>query len=102
MAKLDKDTYNLAQEQKKFKELVDSDGWKEAKATLMSRMADMTSVMNIVDLDPSKVVVEIGARQLAQSILLEWIADIEGTAEQYKHNVQPVQQDHPTFIKEVD
>ena len=102
MEKLDKETYQLAKEQEKYKQLVDSDGWAEARKLLLDKLAEMTSVMNIETTNPEEILVEIGARQLARNVMLEWIQEVEGTAAQYKANVIPEQEGQPSFIKEMD
>ena len=100
--KVDKDTLEVINEQKPLSQMVKSDGWKEARAMLDVMLTDMMSVMNIDTLDEGAVIVEIGARKLARTIILDWVSEVEGKAEQYQLNTPEKPKKQAEFIKEFE
>lgn len=70
-----------------IKNLVKGEGWLEAKRQLLELIADMNSVENI-DLEKGNIALDVGARQLATKMMLGWIQEIEGQAEQHRASEQ--------------
>lgn len=83
---LDKETKQVIDKGRALKELVTSAGWGIARADLYSRLVDLTSVLGIQEKDPGKLAMEIGSRQLAADIMINWLKEVEGTAAQHENN----------------
>jgi len=83
---LDKDTQKVLNEGERLKSLVENTGWELAKAKLTEKILDLQSIKNLSGVTPEEVVSEIKARNTAVDILMEWLKEIEGSAEQYAGN----------------
>ncbi len=77
----------IAEEQKiadtkiKINTFVSSSEWQVIRQTLIDKIMDLQSVMNIDnDSSPEIIVIDMRSRKIAIEILLEWLKDIEGTA----------------------
>lgn len=88
---LDKETKELLSYQERISELIQSDHWSMLREVLVNKMMDLQSVLNI---DPtSDLAVQVQARALAVTYLKDFIAEIEGIANQYKAH-SPLMNDH--------
>ena len=85
-------------EGEKSANFTDSSDWKHAKDKLMKILGDANAITGLDDtLDPEKAIVEIQAKKMAIGIVNEWIADIEGTSEGHKNQIQG-EKKHETHI----
>ena len=77
---LDKNTAKQLREADELKQLCKSDGWAIAKGKILEKILELSSILNITEQDPQKVVVLMAAKQEAVQILTEWLGEIEGIA----------------------
>lgn len=70
----------------KINHLVQSDGWGLVKKKLIDEVMGLNDILTITEKDPQKLIMEIGARQIAIKTLLDWLRDVEGDAMKYKNN----------------
>lgn len=65
--------------------MVEGDGWAEAKALLLQKIAQVDSISSAVfdHKTPEQVVAEIQARASTVLLIREWLAEIEGRVEQH-------------------
>ena len=84
--KLDKDTQKVFAEGQEIVDMVKSPGWGQAKHFLIESALSIGNIMTIKGDDPSKVMIQLAARQMAVETLFNWIRDIEGTAAQHLSN----------------
>lgn len=84
--KPDRETQKVLSDQEKIKLLTEHDGWGIVRKKLLDKLMDMGSILNIQDLSPDKITVEVAGRQLAFQVLKEWLDEVEGTAQQFKNN----------------
>lgn len=82
---LDKETSQLISSEKKLELLVEHEGWEIVREKFANAVMDMQSILNIADADPQAMVIELKSRAMAISVLRDWMADIEGTAEKSKN-----------------
>lgn len=82
--KIDKEELILKAEGEELKNLVASPGWKTAKSILLKEIAVLDSITSIpISLKPEEKLHEIEIRNGAINIVLKWIQNVEGGAEQY-------------------
>ena len=85
---IDKETREIMQAGEKIERLVDNDAWKEVKKKLFDKLITFDSITGIPK--DKKSLEEIGKeavlREAVVSIILDWIKDIEGIANQSKNN----------------
>lgn len=84
----DIETKTVESRGKLLKELSENPGWHLAKSILSDKILDIQSIMNIDDTDPIKVFQEVQTRRIAAGLILEWLQEIEGTAQQYEANTK--------------
>ena len=82
----DKETIEVTRVGNDLKSLIESAGWSIARERLMKKIANMLNLMTIESPNPSVIIQEIAARQLAAAHVIEWIKDIEGTVHQATSN----------------
>lgn len=85
--KLDKETKQVLSDGQKIEDLVTNDGWILAKRMLFMKMAELDSISSI---DPEITGEErlraIDVRAGVVKIISDWLAAVEGIAEQSKTN----------------
>lgn len=89
MAKLDKDTIKVLEQQKKRKEWVDSEGYQDFKAIVMRKLVETTSLLRLQALpnaNPQQLAADYEARRLLGGLLIQTLTDIEGDASSYDAN----------------
>lgn len=91
---IDPQTQKVLKDGEILANLVDSDGWKMAKKRLCDSLLTVMDIMTLEKKDD--IVQEIGARQLAVQLVMNWISEIEGTANQHTSNVELLK----TMLKE--
>lgn len=84
---LDKDTKKIFEDGEKLKSLVESSGWKIARAMMIRRIAEQTNLMNLDQVDPNMLVQVIAIKQEVAKELSSWIAEIEGEVDKHKANI---------------
>ena len=92
----DVETNKIMNEGKLVAGFVESSVWQLIRKDLTAKIEDVGSVFGLDNMSPDKLVVEVGARQLAVQMVKEWIAEVEGKAEQYNVNVQMLQKEDST------
>ena len=73
----------------KWETFVKGENWQRAKRILLSKLADLDSVSVLREKakgDTNKLLLDIEAKSEAINLILEWIGDIEGKAEQSETN----------------
>ena len=67
--------------------LVRSEGWSLVKRRLLSKLSALESISLIPDnMEPDRFLMEVKTRSGAISIVLEWLKEIEGSAQQFQNN----------------
>lgn len=97
---LDKDTQKIDSEGKALEGLIQHEGWALAKAKLISRVANLLSIdqVDIMNTTPDMIIAAITAKKTASTILLDWIKEVEGTANQHKGNAELIEQTVSDFV----
>lgn len=98
--KLDRDTQKVLEDAAHVEALLASDGWRIIEASLVDKLIDMQSVLNVDDTTPEKALADMKARAAAVKLIKEWLqADVYGFVQQQK-NLQTQMTDklHNTFI----
>jgi len=93
--KIDKDTAEVEVTGNAIKGLVGSQGWAEARMRLIKKVAQLKSISNIdiVNSDAATIIQVIAAKNAAAEILVNWLKDIEGSAEQYTANASLIEKE---------
>lgn len=86
--KLDKDTQKILSDGEKMEEFVKGEGWALAKKKLYDRLITLDSISSVPKkgFTPERRLKEFEIREGVVSVILDWISDIEGTAQSAKHN----------------
>ena len=80
--KLDKETQDIMKQSQQIADFVHSDDWKVVKATLFSELGKVNSLTNIpMILKGQELTNEVEVRRLAVQMIMQWISDVEGTAD---------------------
>lgn len=79
---MDKETTQLASEQKLLQDLIGHEGWPIVRKNLVNRVLELQDAFSIEDGDPQKMFMDLGARRIASTTLYDFLRDIEGTAQQ--------------------
>lgn len=88
MQQVDSETLKIITEGEKLENFVKSDNWVMVRQKLSDKIAELQSILNVPDGTPEEVMIQIAARQVAIHILLDWLKDVESTAEQNAANKQ--------------
>jgi hypothetical protein len=76
----------IQSEQKELIAMIGSQGWKIARGRIVERILQLQNVAEYVDIiqtgNATKLLKEMKANKRCAEILYEWLADIEGTAQQ--------------------
>ena len=87
---INKETGDVLSKGQKIANFVNSDDWIMIKGTLLTKLIDFDSIKSI-ELDkktPTELGEEIRTRKAVVDVVLDWIKDIEGSADQYKKNAE--------------
>lgn len=84
--KIDKETADILREGQKIADFIRGDEWAIVKGKFMKKVVELADIMTIDSKDPHILMAEMAARQMAMTILLEVIKDIEGDANAHEHN----------------
>lgn len=76
------DTEKIQAEQKSTQSLVNDERWGVVRSKLVEKIQDLQNAFNIQDSDPTKMLVDLQSRKLATDILVSWLREVEGTADQ--------------------
>lgn len=81
------------------KRFVDSEGWLHAKGMLLKKIATLDSISSIPADNAEEMVRQMMYRSGAISLVLEWIREVEGVAQQgdYLRDIERVKEEE--FIK---
>ena len=92
---LDKETAKIVMTGEAIKDLVGSRGWAEARHRLIKEVANLNNISNldVLQSDPTTIIQVIAAKTTAAKILLTWLRDIEGTAEQHDGNAALIEKE---------
>ena len=80
MVKIDKQTARKIKQSDDIKNMTLSDGWREVKAMIFTRIMELNDITSLAEADPQKLMIIIAAKQEAVKILLEWLNEVEGIA----------------------
>lgn len=85
---IDKETQEVLKEGETASFLAKNDDWKWAKKKLLQKLSNLDSVRTLEKTIEKKgdVGLEIKARNMTIKMILEWLDEIEGIAEQYEEN----------------
>jgi len=83
--KLDKKTAAIVTNEERIARFVDSDDWNAVKKTLIQKIVLNDSMSSLItDVPPERLAIEVLARAQASSLMLEWLREVEGIANQSK------------------
>ena len=100
---MDKETEKVARQQRPYKDLVKSQGWKMAKTDLEEMMLLNSSITSIDAKEPNAAFQEMHGRMMAVQLVREWIEEVEGKADMYKQNIEePEEQEKLEIIKRLN
>lgn len=87
--KLDKETQKIFSRGEKLKSLVENSGWAIAREMLIKKVAQQLNISDIgtASANPADIVLLVGIRQETAKALLAWLAEVEGSVEQHKANI---------------
>lgn len=83
---MDKETQKLMSEGESWKAFVEGEMWQKAKKIIEDGVVATESIHSLEMKKPEDMVVEISGRKLATKLILEWITEVEGLANQYDFN----------------
>jgi len=87
--KLDEETQKENAKAQEWEIFVKGEGWQEAKRRLLNKVADIDSISVMREEfkgDNEALLRAIEARQMTVNIILEWIGEIDGSAEVTEDN----------------
>jgi len=98
--KLDNDTKKVLSDQEKIKRLTEHEGWPIVEKLLLNKAAELLNMSGVNVQNPlgGNLVAEIGMRQLASARILEVLADVKGTAEQFSANQSLTEQIETSYV----
>jgi len=67
---------------------VKSEAWAAAKDKLTQKLVELADITTLTDGDPTAMLQDIKTRKLAINIVMGWVREIEGEANQYDANEQ--------------
>jgi hypothetical protein len=73
---------DIALEATKITTITGHENWPVVRAKLTDRILDLQNAFNILDTDPTAMIVDLKARKLATALMFDWLRDIEGTVAQ--------------------
>lgn len=82
--KLDKQTAEEIREGKEWERFVEGEGWQRAKNLLIQKLSVIDSLTQLPE--DGDLIHELKARQGAILLVLEWIKEVEGKAQQSMNN----------------
>jgi len=103
---LDKETQQVYKEGEKAHYLVKNEDWQWAKRKLLQRLSNLDSVRTLKrkGSDPETIIRELEVRELAIEMILDWLDEIEGIAQQHgeqnKKLLEKVEQEDYILNKE--
>lgn len=75
MKKINEDTKNLLKESKSIKQMMDSEGWKNAKGRILRKLSDLDKISGLPkEADMTMVL----GRAYAIRIIQDWLNELEG------------------------
>ncbi len=99
----DKETAKIEEIGQAVKDLVGSSGWGEARRRLLKKVAQLKNISNLTDIsDPSTIMQVIAAKNTAADILVAWLRDVEGTAEQHDGNAALIEKEIEGLVMELE
>jgi hypothetical protein len=87
--RLDKDTAKVLEMQKLSHDWVNSDGYKEFKKRLMTKVVEATSLLRLTALpgySNEQILSDYGARKMLGQLLVQTLQEIEADANSYQSN----------------
>lgn len=91
---MDKQTKKVLSDGEKLKSMCNTEGWMIAKRKLYGKINDVASILGIEKGKRSaeEVLAEIGGRQVATQMVIDWISEIEGIVLQHKAHAEVLKQ----------
>lgn len=86
--KLDKETAEVLKQGKKVSDFVKSEAWADVKGKLTAKLVDLADITTLGEADPLLLLQEIKTRKLAINLVIGWVREIEGNANQHEANEQ--------------
>lgn len=84
---IDKETKQVLSEEKRVEMLCEHEGWSIVRQKLVNRINDLQSILNVNgEATPEQIAIDLKSRALAISTLVDFLQDIEGTAQKSKDN----------------
>lgn len=89
------ETEKIIEQSDIMKRFVESEGWIAAKMLLMKKIATLDSISSIPTHNPSEMVNEMMYRSGAISLVIEWMKEVEGVAQQgdYLRDIERVKEE---------
>lgn len=88
---MDSETKKVIGEQKGLQSLVSHESWGVARQKLIDKILDLQNAFNILDVDEKSMFIDLKARKIATEILVEWLREVEGTAQEAVENKDLIQ-----------
>jgi len=82
----DKETQQTLLDGQRIEDFVKSPAWGLIKMKLTNKIMDLQSIMNVDPTNPEQAILDLKARMMCVSTLLEWLREVEGAAEQHSTN----------------
>lgn len=98
MEKLDPVSQEVVHRGSEVSNLVNSEGWQIVRDMLYRDMNDVASVFQLEKVGDSpdeqrKLIMELGARQIAIELITGWFKEIDGEVANYKENLELMKQE---------
>lgn len=85
MKRLDKETSDIIRSEKQIEELLRHEGWVIVKDVFDKKILDLESILHIdTKMKAEQIAVDVKARTIAMKILMDWMIEIVGMAENSK------------------
>lgn len=81
---LDRETAELVRNEKNIEDLCKHEAWPQVKQKFIDKVLDLQSTQNIPLGDPVAMAIEVQSRNMSVDVLMEWMRDIEGSAQKSK------------------
>jgi Mor family transcriptional regulator len=86
--KPDQETAKVLAKGSKLRDFVKSESWVDVKSQLTEKLVELADITTLSDVDPTQILQEIKTRKLAINLVMGWVREIEGQANQHEANEQ--------------
>lgn len=93
---MDKDTAKQVSRTDEIVAMTKGNGWQYVRQDLLSKIAVLDDISQFDKLDGEAIIQELGAKQMAKHILLDWLRKVEGEKfkkEDYQESLKKIKSD---------